>query len=132
MWSFSRSFFIADVLQKLQQESCCIHPIESANDIHHSTLISSRDLTDDVADEDQTDRIDLNHGPVIRESLTHFARGGYGVFVVDVVSSTCRRQANGDVDHGGISLRREFDRTRDHAGECRPRESSSSAWCTAR
>ena len=44
--------------------------------INRATAISW-ELTDDDADEDQTDNIDLNHRLAFRESLTHFA-GGVG------------------------------------------------------
>jgi len=66
--------------------ACCIRRVESANDIHQSTL-TSRDLTVDDTDADQIDNIDLNRRRVFRESLTHFAGGGGGGR-----ASPCRRR----------------------------------------
>jgi len=54
--------------------------------------LRSRDLTDDDDDEDQTDTIDLSHELAVRESLTHFARGGGGI-------TSTWRQADRDADH---------------------------------
>jgi len=74
------------------ESACCRRYTEPANDIHQSTL-TSRDLTDDDADADQIDNIDLNHRRVFRESLTHFAGGG----VAPVSMSSSNRPADSPV-----------------------------------
>ena len=93
-WSLCKPLFTIYWLVACLLTCCSSFRTETANDIHHSRL-RSRDLTDDDDDEDQTDTIDLSHELAVRESLTHFARGGGGG---GGITSTWR-QADRDADH---------------------------------